>query len=543
VRKSLILAAAIAAVVAATPLAGSVPAHAAAAALPFNTIWTVDATTNSLHAYPPRTSAAATPVATVSGASTGLDDPTALAVDSTGKVFVANAGNDSITEYAANASGNAAPIATITGDHTGLEGPSSLVLVDGLLWVTNPVENLVEAFSAGTHGNEFPAETIAGAKTKLNHPTAVTVASGVSAISVLNTPTSGSPSIVTYFDKPPGNITPSNVIANGTHTILNHPTALLSNDFESVWVANAGSNSVSLLFTVPIPSLPGGGVQPTVVERTIHGAATKLDRPVGLGHDALNDLLVANGGDHSVRTYVPKARGNTGPLRTVAGIGTVAGSPQAAQAFGAAPGRPTNVKVKIRRGRAHLSWTAPASTGGGVIGYTVEKLNDDDNEIGVLAGSGFLSIITEIGGINGLHVDTHSTRITKKIKPGHNYAFVISAVNAFGTSGFARPIPHAAILTPPGAPKIVKTLTHKNSIAVFWNQPRDGGAPIHSYRIQYGTCVPGAKGCTYRTKVEKRSPPFAILKGLRRGATYHIRVIARNKKGAGKPSHVVGVKL
>lgn len=528
-RRPLTLVAATVAIAGTLPFVNALPGSAAGTTPPFGTIWTVDTASNSISAHEPGASSATT---VVSGVGTGLEAPSALAVSTAGNVFVANAGNNSITEYAPNASGDATSIATISGDHTGLDAPSSITLANGLLWVTNPAENLVEAFSAGTQGNEFPAETITGSKTKLNHPTAVSVGGEIGPIWVLNTPPGGSPSITVYDVLTPGNVAPDTVIANGRRTILNHPTALLAADFGSVWVANAGS--VSLVSS--LTGIVSGAIQ------TIRGADTKLDQPVSLSHDAFDDLVVANAGDHAVTIYSPAAHGNAAPIRTVTGLGSASGSPQSAQVFGAAPGRPSHVKLSIRHGKAHLSWKAPAVTGGGVIGYDVEKFTADGGDINQLS-VGFGEVLTSFGGLGGIDVDTHQTHITKKVKKGHTYVFVVEAVNAFGTSNESRPV-HGGILTPPGPPKIVKTLKHKNQIAVFWTQPKDGGTPVRSYRIQYGTCVPGSSGCKFRTKVSKHPPvPFAILSGLKHGATYHIRVIARNKKGVSKPSKVANVKL
>ena len=74
------------------------------------------------------------PATTISGPSTGLNSPTAIAVDSSGKIYVTNApsGNpDSVTVYAANASGDAAPVATIN-DGSGGYGSSGLVIPLGI---------------------------------------------------------------------------------------------------------------------------------------------------------------------------------------------------------------------------------------------------------------------------------------------------------------------------------------------------------------------------------------------------------------------------
>jgi len=72
----------------------------------------------------------ATPIATIKGASTLLDQPIGIALDAAGRIYVANSGTTSaqyrITVYAANANGDVAPVATLSGANTGLSVPSHL---------------------------------------------------------------------------------------------------------------------------------------------------------------------------------------------------------------------------------------------------------------------------------------------------------------------------------------------------------------------------------------------------------------------------------
>jgi uncharacterized membrane protein len=65
-----------------------------------------------------------TPLATIAGTNTALVNPTSVAIDASGKIYVGNSGAN-ITVYAANPSGalNETPIATIGGTNTGLTSP------------------------------------------------------------------------------------------------------------------------------------------------------------------------------------------------------------------------------------------------------------------------------------------------------------------------------------------------------------------------------------------------------------------------------------
>jgi len=69
------------------------------------------------------------PLATIGGGSTGINTPQCVALDASGKIYVANYGN-TVTVYAANPSGNvtSAPVATYGGGSTGLNFPYGVAI-------------------------------------------------------------------------------------------------------------------------------------------------------------------------------------------------------------------------------------------------------------------------------------------------------------------------------------------------------------------------------------------------------------------------------
>jgi hypothetical protein len=88
--------------------------------------------TDSVAVYPPGTNGnSVAPTSTIGGPNSGLGGPTGVAVDSAGKIYVANTGLASITVYAAGANGDVAPIATISGSNTGLGSPTPPNFGDG----------------------------------------------------------------------------------------------------------------------------------------------------------------------------------------------------------------------------------------------------------------------------------------------------------------------------------------------------------------------------------------------------------------------------
>jgi len=92
--------------------------------------------------YKAGSSGVSVPTATISGMRTGLDNPFGIAVDSSGKIYVANFagghGRGSVTIYPAGGNGDVAPIATIIGDDTGLDNPSGIAVdSSGKIYVAN----------------------------------------------------------------------------------------------------------------------------------------------------------------------------------------------------------------------------------------------------------------------------------------------------------------------------------------------------------------------------------------------------------------------
>jgi Fibronectin type III domain/SMP-30/Gluconolactonase/LRE-like region len=269
---------------------------------------------NSVTEYAEGANGDAAPVATISGADTGLDGSYGVAVNASGDTFVANYANNSVTEYAPGANGDAAPVATISGSNTGIDGSPTGVAVDasGDLFVASEGNDSVTEYAPGANGNVAPVTDITGCCTLLHASTGMAVdASG------------------------------------------------------DTFVTDVVDNYV----TEYAPDATGD-VSPIA---TISGASTGLDEPEGIAVDALGNLFVANTTGNSVTEYARGANGNVSPVATISGADTGLDGPVwVAVAPTFVPGAPTGVTATPGNTQISVSWSAPGSDGGQAItGYTV----------------------------------------------------------------------------------------------------------------------------------------------------------------------------
>jgi 6-phosphogluconolactonase (cycloisomerase 2 family) len=153
-------------------------------------LYLADSAANAIHVFDSASTLnnTAVPTRTITGSTTGLNQPSGIAIDAVGKLIVSNKGSNSITIYpnAVSANNNQTPIVTIQGASTTLNGPGQIAVNNSTslveLFVANPGGGNVPIYSdLGAHGsNVQPSRNIQGSSTGIS-------ASGISGITLDST--------------------------------------------------------------------------------------------------------------------------------------------------------------------------------------------------------------------------------------------------------------------------------------------------------------------------------------------------------------------
>ena len=175
------------------------------------------------------------------------------------------------------------------------------------------------------------------------------------------------------------------------------------------------------------------------------------------------------------------------------------------------PGAPTEVGATAGFIRATVSFTAPASNGGGMI-----KVYRITSSPGGITATGTASPIT-------IHL----------LAPGTAYTFTVTATNAVGIGPASSPSNSVIPFALPGAPTGVKATAGDAQATVAFTAPAsNGGRAITKYTV---TSSPGGISAT------GEASPITV-KGLTNGTTYTFAVTAINEVGtslASDPSNSV----
>lgn len=259
----------------------------------------------------------AAPLRTVAGQTTGLQFPSAIAVDAGRNRYVADRVADSVSVFAGNALGNAAPLRTIGGSRTRLALPTGIALDrSGDVYVVNRSGNTITVYRAAANGNAKPNRTIAGSATELNGPTSIALDDQQN-IYVTNL---GEQSVAEFAPAANGNVAPLRVI-RGKRTRLTGAFGIAVDRAGTVYVVNSDDKGIEgvLIFGATAK----GNVAPS---RIIAGSATELETPSGVAVDASGRIVVSDHGGNTtvgaIRLYAKDAKGNAAPTYSIAGSAT-----------------------------------------------------------------------------------------------------------------------------------------------------------------------------------------------------------------------------
>lgn len=284
---------------------------------------------DSVFVFPPGSNGDVVPSATITGNATGLAFPAAITLDSAGNIYVANQGSeiggvDSVTEYAVGASGNAAPRATLSGANTGLATPSAITLdSSGDLWVANmdlfagSIEGSVEMFTAGSSGNATPTVTIYGSCSGMDTPQGIAVDSSGNIYLANSGFLMSNPNISVYSAGSNTCATAAAVI-EGAATTLAQPAGLLLDSSLNVYVAD--------YYNATLDTFAAGSNGNVAPSAQIADPNTDLDYPMSVAVDSAGKIYVANagsqdGGSDSITVYPAGSNADVTPSATIGANG------------------------------------------------------------------------------------------------------------------------------------------------------------------------------------------------------------------------------
>ncbi len=270
------------------------------------------------------------PTTSVGGSNTGLGFPEGMTQDLSGNLYVANqfggaSGLGSVTVFPTASNGNVTPSATIAGASTTLHGPGAVALDSiGKIYVANADGNSINVYPSGSDGDVAPLAAIIGASTGLNEPEGI-VLDASDNIYVTNCGAfcggSGNGSLTIYppLGSSTGNLdeAPSSTIQGGNTKLLSPAQSIAFDIAGNVYVTNsqaAGGGSITKYAAASIAA--GGNLTPIA---TIAGSNTGLSQPYGIAVDSNGLIYAVNNIAKNVTVYPAGSNGNVSPVVTIFG--------------------------------------------------------------------------------------------------------------------------------------------------------------------------------------------------------------------------------
>ncbi len=237
---------------------------------------------------------------------TDMADPSGIARDASGRIYVTNAPTNTVTVYAASASGNVPPIAVIGGTKTRLANPNAIALdASGNIFVLSGAENRITVYppleSSTGILNEAPIASIAGSKTLLDRPAGIALDSqgNIYVANNLGRPVVPHESydrgkVTIYPAGSYGNVAPIATIS-GAETGLAYPIGIALDSGGNIYVSNlyTANTSSDLKYDASITVYPAGSNGDEPPTAVIAGDNTGLSYSPGIALDSSRNLYAA----------------------------------------------------------------------------------------------------------------------------------------------------------------------------------------------------------------------------------------------------------
>ncbi|HEX5435147.1 MAG TPA: hypothetical protein VFY05_12980, partial [Candidatus Angelobacter sp.] len=244
-----------------------------------------------------------------------------------GKLYVTNQTSNSILRFdkGLNATGNVAPGAVITGASTGLEAPQFIALdtTADRLYVANaggtsaPPSVLIFDGISTLNGNASPTRTISGATTQFVAPSSVALDLGRDLLYVAD----GIDIYVYQASTADGDLAATRDIQLASQI----QQIFLDATNDRLYASDAANNAIDIFDNA---STLASGVTATP-SRTLTGAQTQLSQPSGIAIDPSGNLVVTDSGNGSITVYANAATvtGNQAPVSVIQGAATTLATP------------------------------------------------------------------------------------------------------------------------------------------------------------------------------------------------------------------------
>ena len=284
-----------------------------------------------------------------------LNSPTGVAVDSSGKVYIADSANHRIRMVSGGT------VSTVAGNGTGayagdgasataaqLNNPNA-VAVDssGNLYIADTQNHIIRKVSGGTISLFAGTPTISGyaGDNGLAVGAALWSPSGVAVDAAGNVYISDTGNnLIRRVDKTTGNIT-AVVGSKGTANTLNHPTGIAIDSAGAIYIADTNDQRVVKWANNKLTTIAGTGSKGFSGDG---GPATKaaLQNPYGVAVDASGSVYIVDSTNSRIRKVTPD-----GTIVTIAGTGALKytgdGGPATSAAFNFPRGIAIDTQGKI----------------------------------------------------------------------------------------------------------------------------------------------------------------------------------------------------